>query len=77
MAENAGDQPVKLTVTHHRRPEHTHEAFINWMKESHLRAAIPVFKKHGLISYHLVGLVFSSISLPEADAQVVCYPTAS
>ncbi|KAJ5232892.1 hypothetical protein N7468_005848 [Penicillium chermesinum] len=53
MPENSEEQPVKLTITHYRKPQHTHEAFINWMVESHLRVAIPVFKKHGLISYHL------------------------
>ncbi|CAL5870493.1 uncharacterized protein PFLUO_LOCUS4730 [Penicillium psychrofluorescens] len=51
MAE--GDQPVKFTITHYRKQEHTHEAFIKWMVEEHLPLAIPVFKKHGVIEYSL------------------------
>ncbi|KAI0873969.1 hypothetical protein GGS24DRAFT_501320 [Hypoxylon argillaceum] len=38
---------VKFTVTHHRRPEHTHEAFMKWIVEEHIPLAIPVFKRHG------------------------------
>ncbi|KAI0166716.1 hypothetical protein GGR52DRAFT_71776 [Hypoxylon sp. FL1284] len=43
----------KLTVTHYRRPEHTHEDFMKWMVEGHLPLAIPVFKRHGVIQYSL------------------------
>ena len=49
-----GDQPVKLTITHYRKKEHTHEAFIKWIVEEHLPLAMPVFKKHGVLEYSLV-----------------------
>ncbi|KAI4865825.1 hypothetical protein F4820DRAFT_469324 [Hypoxylon rubiginosum] len=32
---------------------HTHEEFIKWLVEGHLPLAIPIFKKHGIISYSL------------------------
>ncbi|KAJ5832848.1 Dimeric alpha-beta barrel [Penicillium riverlandense] len=51
MAE--GDQPVKLTITHYRKQQHTHEAFIKWIVEEHLPLAMPVFKKHGVLEYSL------------------------
>ncbi|TVY90021.1 hypothetical protein LAWI1_G003315, partial [Lachnellula willkommii] len=47
-------QPLKYTVTHHRKQQHTHEAFITWIVEEHLPLAIPVFKKHGVLGYSLV-----------------------
>ncbi|KAE9382063.1 hypothetical protein N431DRAFT_539545 [Stipitochalara longipes BDJ] len=46
-------QPVKYTITHYRQPKHTHEAFIKWIIEEHLPLAIPLFKKHAVISYSL------------------------
>ncbi|CAJ2501516.1 Uu.00g043690.m01.CDS01 [Anthostomella pinea] len=56
MAEAAapqGNGPMKLTITHHRKPEHTHEAFMKWIVEKHVPLAVPVFKKHGIIGYSL------------------------
>ncbi|KAH9905412.1 hypothetical protein F4778DRAFT_729915 [Xylariomycetidae sp. FL2044] len=44
---------VKLTVTHYRRPEHTHEALMKWIVEEHLPLAIPVFKRCGVLNYSL------------------------
>lgn len=44
----------KFTVTHYRKPEHTHEAFMNWIIKEHLPGAIPIFKKHGILEYSLV-----------------------
>ncbi|KAJ2993414.1 hypothetical protein NUW58_g1850 [Xylaria curta] len=44
---------VKFTVTHYRRPEHTHEAFMKWIVEEHLPLAIPVLKRHGVLNYSL------------------------
>ena len=54
MAESTQSQPIKLTLTHYRKPEHTHEAFIKWIVEGHLPLAIPVLKKHDVINYTLV-----------------------
>lgn len=45
---------VKLTLTHYRRPERTHEAFMKWIIEEHLPLAIPVFKRCGVLNYSLV-----------------------
>ncbi|KAI1322801.1 hypothetical protein F5Y16DRAFT_385471 [Xylariaceae sp. FL0255] len=47
------DTLVKLTVTHYRRPEHTHEAFMKWTTEDYLSLAIPVFKRCGVVTYSL------------------------
>ncbi|KAI1662332.1 hypothetical protein F4813DRAFT_396971 [Daldinia decipiens] len=47
--ENQG-KPLKYTVSHYRKPEHTHEAFIKWMVEEHLPIAIPIFKRHGVLA---------------------------
>ncbi|KAI1361489.1 hypothetical protein F5Y08DRAFT_314495 [Xylaria arbuscula] len=44
---------VKLTLTHYRRPEHTHEAFMKWIVEEHLPLAIPAFKRCGILNYSL------------------------
>lgn len=46
----------KFTVTHYRRPEHTHEDFMKWIVEEHLPVAMPIFKKYGVIEYALVGV---------------------
>ncbi|KAI1328159.1 hypothetical protein F5Y16DRAFT_369570 [Xylariaceae sp. FL0255] len=46
-------QPLKYTVTHHRKPEHTHEAFIKWITEEHIPLAMPILKKHGVLGYQL------------------------
>lgn len=56
MSEASETSPVKLTITHHRLPQHTHEAFIDWIVKEHLPLAIPVFKKYGVIDYSLVRL---------------------
>ncbi|KAI1094735.1 hypothetical protein F5B19DRAFT_490270 [Rostrohypoxylon terebratum] len=48
-----GSRPLKYTVTHYRKKEHTHEEFLKWIVEEHLPLALPVFKKHGIISYSL------------------------
>ncbi|KAN0121904.1 hypothetical protein V8E51_000230 [Hyaloscypha variabilis] len=44
MAETSEQQagkPIKYTITHHRQPKHTHEAFIKWIVEDHIPAAMP------------------------------------
>lgn len=64
QTEQSG-QPLKYTLTHYRKPERTHEAFIKWIVEEHLPLAIPVFKKHGIIEYSLV----SSPTLELNDAE--------
>ncbi|KAI3329030.1 hypothetical protein HD806DRAFT_270232 [Xylariaceae sp. AK1471] len=46
-------QQLKYTLTHYRKPEHTHEAFVKWIVEEHLPLAIPIFKKHGVLGYSL------------------------
>ncbi|KAI1373834.1 hypothetical protein F4677DRAFT_190340 [Hypoxylon crocopeplum] len=43
----------KFTVTHYRRPEHTHEEFMKWIVEGHLPLAMPIFKRHGVLEYSL------------------------
>ncbi|KAF2236190.1 hypothetical protein EV356DRAFT_531126 [Viridothelium virens] len=48
-----GCHPLKYTVTHYRKQQHTHEAFIKWIVEKHLPLAMPVFKKHGVLGYSL------------------------
>ncbi|KAJ5113476.1 hypothetical protein N7456_002010 [Penicillium angulare] len=53
MTEPQENQPVKLTITHYRKPEHTHEAFIRWITDEHVPLAIPIFRKHGVIEYTL------------------------
>lgn len=50
------NKPVKLTITHYRKPEHSHEAFIKWITEEHVPLAMPVFQKHGVIEYSLVSI---------------------
>lgn len=52
----------KFTVTHYRKPEHTHEAFMNWIIQEHLPGAIPIFKKHGILEYSLVSCFFPWIT---------------
>jgi hypothetical protein len=47
-------QPMKFTLTHYRKSETTHEAFMKWIVEVHLPKAIPVFKKHAITGYALV-----------------------
>jgi hypothetical protein len=49
-----GGQPLKYTLTHYRRPQHTHESFIKWIVEEHLPIAMPILKKHGILGYSLV-----------------------
>ncbi|KAI1399283.1 hypothetical protein F4819DRAFT_488693 [Hypoxylon fuscum] len=46
-------QPLKYTVTHYRKQQHTHDAFIKYIVEDHLPLAMPIFKKHGVVSYTL------------------------
>ncbi|KAI0118031.1 EthD domain-containing protein [Hypoxylon sp. NC0597] len=53
MAQVPADKPLKYTITHYRKPGHTHEAFIKYIVEDHLPLALPVFKKHGIITYSL------------------------
>ncbi|KAI1383553.1 uncharacterized protein F4822DRAFT_80400 [Hypoxylon trugodes] len=48
-----GNTAMKYTVTHGRKKQHTHEAFIKWIVEEHLPLAMPVLKKHGVLSYSL------------------------
>ncbi|OBT46781.1 hypothetical protein VE00_02586 [Pseudogymnoascus sp. WSF 3629] len=52
MTEGQG-QPLKFTITHYRKLQHTHEYFIKWIVEGHHPLAIPVFKKHGILGYTL------------------------
>lgn len=71
-----GGQPLKYTLTHYRKPEHTHEAFIKWVVEEHLPLAIPVFKKHGIIEYSLVSNQFSAefeMAQNVLMSQLVCH----
>lgn len=51
---------ANLPVRHYRRKEKTHEEFIKWMVEEHLPLAMPVFKRHGILSYSLVSTFSSS-----------------
>ncbi|KAI1132067.1 hypothetical protein F5Y10DRAFT_261546 [Nemania abortiva] len=44
---------VKLTLTHYRKSERTHEEFMKWIIEEHLPLAIPAFKRCGVLSYSL------------------------
>ncbi|KUJ10080.1 uncharacterized protein LY89DRAFT_689921 [Mollisia scopiformis] len=56
MAAEAPKQqspPLKYTVTHNRKPTHTHEEFIAWLVNTHLPLALPVLKKHGVLGYEL------------------------
>jgi hypothetical protein len=54
MAENKQSEPLRFTVTHYRKPEHTHEEFINWIVNKHLPVALPIFRRHGIQEYKLV-----------------------
>jgi hypothetical protein len=56
MASQQESRPLKLTITHHRKPEHTHEEFMKWIVEKHLPLAIPVLKRHGILRYALVSI---------------------
>jgi hypothetical protein len=47
-------KPLKYTVSHHRKPQHTHEDFMKFMTEHHIPLALKVFKKHGVIEYSVV-----------------------
>ncbi|KUL85917.1 hypothetical protein ZTR_06349 [Talaromyces verruculosus] len=53
MAELREGQRLKYTVTHYRQPHLTHEEFMKWIVDEHLPLAMPVFKKHGVLSYTL------------------------
>ncbi|KAL7619778.1 hypothetical protein AAE478_010320 [Parahypoxylon ruwenzoriense] len=44
---------MKYTVTHYRKQQHTHEAFIKYIVEDHLPLAMPVLKRHGILGYSL------------------------
>ncbi|KAH7310704.1 hypothetical protein B0I35DRAFT_514724 [Stachybotrys elegans] len=46
-------QPLKYTVTHYRKKNHTQEEFIKWIVEVHLVKAIPIFQRHGIIEYSI------------------------
>ncbi|KAI1746036.1 hypothetical protein F4680DRAFT_400102 [Xylaria scruposa] len=53
LPKQQSSPPLKYTVTHFRKPNRTHEAFMKWLVEEHLPRAIPVFKKHGVLGYSL------------------------
>ncbi|KAI1169812.1 hypothetical protein F4777DRAFT_168681 [Nemania sp. FL0916] len=56
MADNPKPQegqPLKFTLTHYRKENHTHEDFMKWITEKHLPRAIPIFKRHGVLEYSL------------------------
>ncbi|CAI7592057.1 unnamed protein product [Penicillium glandicola] len=53
MPEVSESQPVKFTITHHRQPQHSHEAFMKWIVEEHVPLAMPVFIKYGVLEYSL------------------------
>ncbi|CAH0045241.1 unnamed protein product [Clonostachys solani] len=53
VKDTQGSRPIKFTLTHYRKPEHTHEAFIDWIVNWHLPRAIPIFKKHGILEYKI------------------------
>jgi hypothetical protein len=68
MAEAPTQQkgpPLKYTLTHYRKPQHTHEAFIKWLVEEHLPLALPVLKKHGVLGYSLVSSSYCDFETPE------------
>ncbi|KAI0206743.1 hypothetical protein F4808DRAFT_454660 [Astrocystis sublimbata] len=44
---------VKLSVTHYRKPELTHEAFMKWITEEHIPLAMPGFKRCGVVNYSI------------------------
>ncbi|KAI0505339.1 hypothetical protein F5B22DRAFT_528753 [Xylaria bambusicola] len=44
---------VKLTVTHYRLPQHTHEDFMRWIIDDHLPLLMPILKRNGFVSYSL------------------------
>jgi hypothetical protein len=57
MAETTtpqASQPLKYTITHYRKQGVTHEEMMKYIVEEHLPLALPVLKKHGVISYSLV-----------------------
>ncbi|KAI0477923.1 hypothetical protein GGR56DRAFT_639375 [Xylariaceae sp. FL0804] len=64
LPSEAHDGPMKLTVTHYRQPNRTHEDFIKWIVEGHLPIAVPIFKRHGIVSYSLF------ITPPPINAQL-------
>ncbi|KAM3086804.1 hypothetical protein ACMFMG_000925 [Clarireedia jacksonii] len=70
----AGSQPIKLTLTHYRLPQHTHEEFMNWIVSVHFPAAMPVFKKHGVLRYALFTTP-SSLNVPLAQTIQKSRPT--
>lgn len=46
-------QPLNYTVTHYRKPDRTHGAFIKWITGEHLPVALLIFNKHGILGYSL------------------------
>lgn len=46
---------IKYTVGHYRQKGVSHEDFLKWLTHEHLPAAIPIFKRHGIKKYTLVG----------------------
>lgn len=62
MATQQEIQPVKLTLTHYRKPEHTHKAFMDWIAEKHIPLAMPVFQRHGILGYSIVRVTFWKLS---------------
>lgn len=64
VPEQQKGQPLKYTLTHYRRPQHTHEAFIEWIVEEHLPIAMPILKKHGILGYSLVSAPYLNSKSP-------------
>ncbi|KAF4637482.1 hypothetical protein G7Y89_g598 [Cudoniella acicularis] len=71
VSTQQGGQPLKYTVTHNRKPQHTHDAFIKWIVEEHLPLALPILKRHGVLGYSLfVTPPFLSDALKQEMAKI-------
>ncbi|OKL61559.1 hypothetical protein UA08_03902 [Talaromyces atroroseus] len=69
MAEQREGQRLKYTVTHYRQPHLTHEEFMKWIVEAHLPIAMPVFKKHRVLSYTLLSTFPQAMASMQADPE--------
>lgn len=50
----SSDQLIKYTASHYRQEGVSHEDFVRYMTDEHIPAALPLFKKHGIVKYSLV-----------------------
>ncbi|KAL9622768.1 MAG: hypothetical protein Q9160_002886 [Pyrenula sp. 1 TL-2023] len=44
-------RPLKYTVEHYRKEGVTEQAFLDWFRNVHIPAALPLMKKHGIVGY--------------------------